>query len=120
MTTDVIEVRGTDGRIYWVLVDEARLAELTRWTWRVDVQHHNGVYERTTPYRAVVRKTNGRRIILARYLLNLPYNKPGLVVDHINDDTLDNRMANLRAVTPKQNHWVNKRSKGKAHKAVTG
>lgn len=41
-----------------------------------------------------------QRILLHRFIANPP---PGMVVDHINHDTLDCRRSNLRAVTPSQN-----------------
>lgn len=42
----------------------------------------------------------GKRIRLHRYIMNCP---DGLVVDHINGDTKDNRISNLRVVTQKEN-----------------
>lgn len=41
-----------------------------------------------------------KKIRLHRYLMNCP---DGLVVDHINGDTKDNRISNLRVVTQKEN-----------------
>lgn len=43
---------------------------------------------------------NGKKYRLHRYLLNAP---KGLVVDHINGDTKDNRIKNLRLCTQKEN-----------------
>lgn len=44
----------------------------------------------------------GKSISLHRYLLDPP---PGLQVDHINGDGLDNRLCNLRLCTCSQNHY---------------
>jgi len=46
------------------------------------------------------RKVSGKRIYMHREITNCP---PGLVVDHINGDTLDNRRTNLRICTERQN-----------------
>lgn len=57
----------------------------------------------------------GKSVKLHRILLNTP---AGLVSDHINNDTLDNRLANLRAVTNRQNAFNQPRAKGYGfHKA---
>jgi hypothetical protein len=50
--------------------------------------------------RYVGTKIKGREVYLHRFLMNAT---PGLEVDHINGDTLDNRRANLRVVTHRTN-----------------
>jgi len=51
---------------------------------------------------ASVKKNNGKQkgVLLHRHLTNCPN---GLQVDHVNHDTLDNRIKNLRIVTLSQN-----------------
>jgi hypothetical protein len=43
---------------------------------------------------------DGKDIYLHRYLVNA---KPGTIIDHINEDTLDNRKSNLRFITQSGN-----------------
>src|SRR5574337_371204 len=54
---------------------------------------------------------NSKSIYLARFILDP---EPGLLVDHINHDTLDNRRSNLRAIHPAINS-LNRRT----HTSVT-
>lgn len=49
-----------------------------------------------------VRKKNRIHILMHRAILNC---RPGECIDHINHDGLDNRRANLRRVTHRQNLW---------------
>jgi len=48
------------------------------------------------------RQQNGRTIRMHRVILNIP---PGLLCDHKNHNTLDNRRCNLRICTQAQNHY---------------
>jgi len=60
------------------------------------------------PYAVTGRR--GGLVLLHRFLLEAPAD---LHVDHKNGDTLDNRRANLRLVTPRQNH-ANQRAFGRS------
>lgn len=51
---------------------------------------------------------NHRIILLSRFIMKPP---KGMVVDHINHDTLDNRRENLRVCTHQENHFNTKLSK---------
>jgi hypothetical protein len=50
-----------------------------------------------------------RSIAMHREILNVP---DGLLVDHINHNTLDNRRANLRPATKQQNSWNQRKKRG--------
>lgn len=81
------------------LIDEADLPILLSHTWR-----YEGGY-------AVSQTAEGKAVRLHRLLLNAP---PGVLVDHINGDSLDNRRENLRFCTSQQNAQNARRMKGKS------
>lgn len=81
---------------YFATVDADDYEELNRYKWHVKVKS-NGRYA----YR-----TQGRKeIAMHRQILNAP---PGMYCDHINHNDLDNRRANLRLCTKKQNAYNRK------------
>ena len=44
----------------------------------------------------------------------------GMVIDHINNNPLDNRIANLRIVTPQQNAWNRKKRRTRSTSKYKG
>jgi hypothetical protein len=93
---DVTNIRITrlDGEFYDVLIDTADLERVrSRGTWFVKEFNKYGHY-----YVFGNTKVNNKRHteLLHRFIMKEP---EGLVIDHINHDTLDNRKENLRAVT---------------------
>ncbi len=79
----------------YTLVDEDN-ADLGRQAWHLQ----GGRY--------AVRWDHGRLVLMHRVILGAP---PGLEVDHINRNGLDNRRANLRLATRSENTRNSKRSK---------
>jgi hypothetical protein len=73
------------------LVDDADFDWLNQWKWYAN-QSRNTFY--------AVRWTKSGRIKMHRLILSAP---PGIETDHINHDGLDNRRANLRLATSRQN-----------------
>jgi hypothetical protein len=56
-------------------------------------------------------------VLLHRDIMNHP---PGLLVDHANSDTLDNRRANLRLATRAQNAYNKRKTKSKTSSSFIG
>ena len=75
---------------------------------------------RVSALKWAISSTNGyvvcasRGLLLHRFIMNAP---PGVQVDHINRDKLDNRKANLRLCTPSQNQF-NRERYGRRRKGV--
>lgn len=81
-----------------ILLDEDIYTNIIKEGWTICIQNSN----RKHPYAYLQKYSNKKmkRILLHRYILNPPSN---LLVDHINRNTLDNRLNNLRVVTPRGN-----------------
>lgn len=74
-----------------VFIDEEDVELISRRTWKGIVQY-SGVYAATNHGHSSIR--------MHRLLVQAPY---GLVVDHINGNTLDNRKSNLRICSHREN-----------------
>lgn len=96
-------------RGYVSKVDDSDFNALNSFKWHVFNGGHQGNY---VPYamRSVGTGNQKRNINMARDILNAP---AGMVVDHINGDTLDNRRSNLRLCTNPEN--LRNRGKSKAN-----
>lgn len=90
------EVMASTGERF--LVDKDDLHLLGNWSWKV----HKGVVCRSDW------KTK-KTVILHRLIMDAP---DGMVIDHINHDTLDNRKSNLRICTHQQNIMNSRKRKG--------
>lgn len=102
-------------RGYVAIVDDEDAEEMSRFRWFT-------IATRGLPYAARTAWTSegkGKRTVLMhRVLLGIDGIK-GVLCDHINDDTLDNRRANLRRATHSQN-MGNKRTNGRSQSGYRG
>lgn len=82
----------------FTIVDDEDFTLLSQWKWKYHRDRNNGGYAVRTDYSKGRR--NGKTIAMHRVLFP---DIPGLHVDHINRDKLDNRKENLRRCTKSDN-----------------
>ena len=83
---------------YFAIVDADKYEELMQWRW---FGHHQKACDKVYLMRHGGTKNGVRSplVLLHRYLLSAP---PDKTVDHINGNSLDNRLSNLRIATMRQ------------------
>jgi hypothetical protein len=83
----------------FAIVDIEDFEKLSNYKWHLfENRNKNNSY--------AARTENRKNVFMHRKITNAP---PNLIVDHINRNGLDNRKANLRLVTNKQNCWNSER-----------
>jgi hypothetical protein len=107
----IAEIELTNG--YWARVDAKLLPLLMKYSWRSH-KSLGKVYAKT--------QINGRTVYMHRFVMNATNasSEAGPVVDHRNGDSLDNRRANLRFATFRQNARNSRGAVGKRHSATRG
>lgn len=98
------ELKASKG--YVVQVDECDFEIFSKFKW-TSMVHVGKTQTRVYIYRRI----NGKCMMLHRLIMNAP---DGVDVDHINNDTLDNRRSNLRLATRSQNLANNRRAIGRS------
>ncbi len=87
----------------FAIVDDEDYERLSQWKWQVRRLTYGGFAAVRT--RQSTEKDGPQSIHMSRVITKAP---AGLVVDHINHDTLDNRKCNLRICTTSQNAYNRK------------
>jgi hypothetical protein len=105
------EIPLTQGKV--AMVDDDDFEWLNQWKWRVCWMpgSQNFIARSQLP-----RGTGSRSLIMHRLILNAP---PGVEVDHINHDTLDNRRGNIRLCSSSQNK-MNRRAHKNSKSGLKG
>jgi hypothetical protein len=88
----------------WTLIDDEDFELVNKYKWRYVKAHNGNGYAHHTIHDKEFYKINKKRRIITLNIQNLIMNPPkGMLVDHINNDGLDNRRCNLRICSYKQN-----------------
>ena len=94
-------------------IDASRYDELIKYKWHVNLKNGKWYAQRSKHIKLGSKRYTSKTIYLHRELLNAP---KGVRVDHINGDTLDNRLENLRLCTQQENTRNTKSRKGSSSK----
>jgi hypothetical protein len=88
------------------IVDDDKWHQLSKYNWNLTKDNY------------IQGNTNKKTQSMHRYLTNP---EKGIIIDHINNNSLDNRMINLRPATPKQNSYnaSKKKNASSIYKGVT-
>ena len=107
------KIKLTQGK--YALVDDDQFLKLSKYKWGFQIVY-KGITKIGYVYTSTYNKGKKSRIYMHRMIMNAPKNR---LVDHINHNTLDNRLSNLRLCTNAQNQFnekiktINKTSKYK-------
>lgn len=92
----------------WAIVDDADFEELLCYKWCASRSSDTGgVY--ACRFTSAKNGRKKRKVYMHRFIMDC---NNGLQVDHINDDTLDNRRSNLQVLTQQGNiakEWMKRR-----------
>src|SRR5689334_23622447 len=91
------------------LVDDEDYEALSRFKWHLSIGGYNRMSRGVT--RSVRHAGKSSSVRMHRQILALP-SEDHHVVDHINGNALDNRRANLRVCSQRQNLWNRKMKAG--------
>lgn len=96
------EIQLTQG--YSTIVDDKYYNDLIKYKWHVSKNSNNDYYAR--------RRYSNKLLNMHRIIMKLAgFNINGFIIDHINGNTLDNRIENLRLANKSQNTINSKISK---------
>lgn len=92
------------GETHEILISAEDVETVSQYRWRIRAQFEKNGKPMKSPARYIAGHKQTPRGTLFVYLHRLIMQHPeGMVVDHVNGNTLDNRRSNLRIVTPSQN-----------------
>ncbi len=83
----------------FAIVDDDKYEELSKYKWFAVKGRRNRFYARRSTYKETKKSTV---VSMSHMVLKLP---KGMCADHIDHNTLDNRVTNLRPATNSQNLW---------------
>ena len=99
----IIEIFKNKKRIGETIVDKENYNDLIKYKWCLNTNNY------------ISGSINGKKTLLHRYIMNYTGEN---YIDHINNNSLDNRKCNLRIVTPKQNALNKKSVKNSSSKYI--